>query len=274
MFSQQVMPTAIENDNRVNRSQVSEKNTQQLHEKNVDLISSASVQPKMTVDILQSKDEQEKKIMLEMMERETKKFQQALADYHALRLPNKAAYLKVSSMLVQSIDQVIQAGDWQKTLFLRNTIKPLMAVREQALVVQKKLTQEQIQGPAKKQLGEDQIKVFITIYQSQGHNLALWETQLRSLSSYVQGRPVYSNEEDIRRALRAKLDQVNEAYVVVAIDRTSVMNLINHAERTDRLGHKLLVLMPGALQSENIYEFVHQGKCYDFIENQLYLASS
>ena len=131
----------------------------------------------------QSMEEQQKKDMLAIMQSESQKFQQALADYNALKTPNKMAYLKVNSDLVQSVDKIIAAGDWQKTLFLRNTIKPLLEVREKALVVQTELTQEDIAATVQKELKKDHVKVFMTIYQSKGHNLALWEAQLRSLSS-------------------------------------------------------------------------------------------
>ncbi len=219
----------------------------------------------------QSMEEQQKKDMLAIMQSESQKFQQALADYNALKTPNKMAYLKVNSDLVQSVDKIIAAGDWQKTLFLRNTIKPLLEVREKALVVQTELTQEDIAATVQKELKKDHVKVFMTIYQSKGHNLALWEAQLRSLSSYVQGRPIYANEDDIRRALRAKLDQVNEAYVVVAVNSSSIMQGSSHGKRIDRYGHKLLTLMPGAMRIENIFEFVHQDKRYAVIDNKLIL---
>lgn len=210
--------------------------------------------------------EAQKRHMLSVLEKEGERFQQALNDYQALRVPNKAAYLRVSAQLIESVNKIEAAGDWQASLFLRNTIKPLLAVREEAQAVQKALVREEAVETATKTLTQNEQKVFITVYQSKGQNLALWETQLRSLSSYVQGRPIYANEDDIRRALRAKLDQTNEAYVIVVIDRCSVMQ---NTQRTDRYGHPLLTLLPGAIETDNIIGFVHQGKQYEFVAGQL-----
>jgi len=92
---------------------------------------------------------------------------------------------------------------------------------------------------------------------------------LRSIKSYLLGRPVYQNEIDVQKVIRAKLAKTSEAYIVVAIDKTSIRNEPHLPPRMDRYKNTLLTLKEGSVTADNIIEFVHMGKRYCFKNGRL-----
>src|SRR5262245_23959655 len=91
----------------------------------------------------------------------------------------RAHYLELTDAIISAVDHVLNANDWEDSLFLRNALKPLKEIREQAMA----LKQEAIQTAADQQitlraLDEDEMLVYISIFQSEGHNLRKWELQL------------------------------------------------------------------------------------------------
>ncbi|GAG15177.1 unnamed protein product, partial [marine sediment metagenome] len=117
------------------------------------------------------------------------------------------------------------------------------------------------------------IKVYISLYQAQGSNLAIWQNMLKSLAQYSVTRPVYADEAHIRELVRSKPDPDKQAYAVVAIKEDDIMHLTKPA--VDQFGHELLTLKEGAVQLDNIIEFVHANqKHYLFRNNILILKDT
>src|SRR5437879_3664634 len=81
-----------------------------------------------------------------------------------------------------TVDHVVEGGDWNSSLFLRNTIKPLMAIKAEALA---ELDQLQIKAGEKsvniQAAAENEVEVYISLFQSDGYNISKWAMQLRSL---------------------------------------------------------------------------------------------
>jgi len=174
-------------------------------------------------------------------------------------------YLALTDAIIGAVDHVLNQNDWEESLFLRNAIKPLKEIREEAIALKKEATitvaDQQI---ALRALEEDEMLVSISVFQSEGDNLRKWELQLSSLRSHLLGRPVYKKEEDVKKVIRQKLMQISEAFVTVAVKKSDTQDFAFQAERVDRFGNPLLTLKDTAVKSENIFEFVHQGKRYFF----------
>lgn len=185
----------------------------------------------------------------------------------------KEDYLAFSDAIVAEVDRVLEAGDWNDSLFLRNTVKPLEDIREEALNLQEQVRLSS--GEQKltlRDLEDDEVLVYISVFQSEGHNIKRWELQLNSLRRHLLGRPVYENEEDVRKVIRQKLIQISEAYVAVAIKRSDIQNFAHQVKRVDRRGNTLLTLKESAVQPENIFKFVHQEEQYYFSDSKLVLV--
>lgn len=179
-------------------------------------------------------------------------------------------YLELTDAIIGAVDHVLNASDWEDSLFLRNALKPLKEIREQAMALKKDATLTAAdQQVVLRALSDDEMLVYISIFQSEGHNLRKWELQLGSLRSHLLGRPVYEKEENVAKVIRQKLMQVSEAFVVVAVNKKDIQSFAYQAERVDRFGNPLLTLKDSSVKTENIFEFVHQNQRYFFLNGKL-----
>jgi intracellular multiplication protein IcmQ len=212
-------------------------------------------------------DEENKRQLVESIETENQRLKELLDHFYAQERRNEQNYAEINETILQAIDKLLAAGDWEGSLFLRNAAKPLRQAREEIIKIQQKL-----QAPADKQyiapiVGEDMMVVYVSLYQSNGFDLAGWERQLQSLTSYTQGRPIYQNEDEINRAIRARLVPTSEAYIKVAIKKAAILTGLK--QLNDKLNQPLLNVSEGAILPTNILEFVHAAKHYIFIGGRL-----
>lgn len=172
--------------------------------------------------------------------------------------------------VIDTVDQIMAAGNWQTSLFLRNTAKPLLAVREQALQIKAELLGSHAEVNQELDVvPEDTQLVYLSLFQTTGDNLQQWALQLASINTNLLGRPVYEREEDVQKMINRKQQRSSEAYVIVAIKKTDIQNDGYQAPRQDRHGNPVLSLKAGSIKADNIVGFVHQGKQYRFINNRL-----
>ena len=149
-------------------------------------------------------------------------------------------------------------------------VKPLHELQQQALVTQTQLLREQgVQAPEDYVLKEDEVKVYISLYQAEGHDMKKWELQLRSIESYTTGRPVYKNEDDVRKTIRQKVVQTSEAYAIAVVAKSKILANEFTAKKLDRSGHELLVIEALAIKPKDVIEFVHLNKRYHFYKQML-----
>jgi len=214
-----------------------------------------------------------KQQLVECVKNENADFTEIAKEFYQKGQRTSEDYLAFNAAIIEAIDHVLEAGDWGDSLFLRNTVKPLKKIRDEAL----KLQQEVGEASGEKKitlrdLNDDEMLIYISIFQSEGHNIRKWELQLSSLQSHLLGRPVYENEADAQKVIRQKLVQISEAYVVVAIKKSDIQDFAYQAKRVDRHGNALLTLKENAVKPENIFKFLHQGKEYCFVNGKLVKA--
>lgn len=179
-------------------------------------------------------------------------------------------YIAFTDAIIGAVDAIVNEQDWDQSLFLRNALKPLKQLREEAIQLKNEATMNVgDQQIALRPLEDDEMLVYISIFQSAGDNLRKWELQLSSIRSHLLGRPVYEQEENVEKVLRQKLVKTSEAYITVVVKKADIQSFAYQAERVDRLGNPLLTLKNSAVKPENIFEFVHQGKRYFFRNGKL-----
>jgi intracellular multiplication protein IcmQ len=172
-----------------------------------------------------------------------------------------------------AIDRILQTGDWESSLFLRNTIRPVNNLRDKVVHLQTILLNEHAkQTIVAPEILAGRVPVYISLFQTEGLNLSRWAMQVRALANYVQGRPIYRVEEAVMQMIRSKLDGTNDAYVVVAIPKETIM--IESTARLDRNGCELLNLSDHAVRDSQFIEFVHQQKRYCWIDYHLVLQGN
>lgn len=212
-------------------------------------------------------DEENKQRLVESIEAENKQLKKLLDGFYAKTHRTEENYAAVNQSILEAINKLLAAGDWESSLFLRNAAKPLKQARDEILKLQQKIKGAENIKYKQPTITDDMQLVYVSLYQNEGQDLSRWEKQLRALSSYMQGRPIYTTEEAVIHAIRAKLMPGSEAYIKAAIKKSAILNPFKPMK--DRLDQPLLTLAEGAVKPENILEFVHMGKHYNFFNGQL-----
>lgn len=219
------------------------------------------------------KYEELKRRLIECINQESGKFLLAAENFNELGRREEKDYLALCNAIIAAVDHVLEGGNWDESLFLRNTIKPLKEIRDHAIELRQHFDDvEGVKNSVIPEAGENCVKLYVSLYQANGHDMKKWANQLSSLGSYMIGRPVYRKEEDVIQVVRKKLSQTSEAYVIVAVDKSKIISEEYAKPRKDKLGNELVNLVPDAIDDQNILEFVHQGKRYYFSDHQLVLA--
>lgn len=182
-------------------------------------------------------------------------------------LRDKEDYVTLAQSIIDDVDSVLQANDYESSLFLRNTVKPLKKVRQDVIGLLEQFNAEQERETNKAPvLQADMMPVYVLLFQQQGHNMQRWTQLLDGLERNVLGRPVYEHEEDAAKAIRLKMTGEQEGYVKVAVPTSAIRT---NAGFTDRFGSSLLSLAPGSIRGQHILEFVHGKKHYHFLGGEL-----
>lgn len=181
--------------------------------------------------------------------------------------------LEATSKLVSLLDELLKDDDWESSLLLRTTKKHLVALRDEAKQIVDKLSggaDLEANLQVSSSLEKDHIKIYISLYQSEGSNIKAWQRMLKSLANYSISRPVYNDEEQVREMIRSKPEIQRHAYAIVAIPQNGIIHL--EKPTVDKFNHELLTLKEGAVQLKNIIEFVHANeKRYVFRDDKLIL---
>lgn len=175
------------------------------------------------------------------------------------KLPSSA---DLSKRLVDILSNLLGAGNWETSLFLKNAKKRICELREEA----QNLVELNINvGPMltvaqqlAKKLPPGIIKVYISIYQSDSANLQSWLHTVKTLAIYNVTRPTYKNEQQIREMIGSKADIQRHAYAEVLINELDIIPI--DPLPVDSLGHELLILKEGSVHLQNIIGFVHANK--------------
>lgn len=224
------------------------------------------------IDTSQQKGTDLKRRLIDCLQKEKSQLVVMAQDFYQ-KQRSDASCLALANDIIETVDRILAAGDWDDSLFLRSTVKPLKQIREDAMVVREELiAREENDGELPEPIVADNAqRLYLSLYQADGHDLKKWAAQLSSIASYMVGRPIYAMEQDVQSALRQKLSQASEAYAVVSIDSTHIIKNDFASVRKDRWGHELVNIEAGSLTSASIIEFVHDGRRYHFRQGQLVL---
>lgn len=177
--------------------------------------------------------------------------------------------------LIEILDEIIEKGHWEDTLFLQVTGKKLREFRERLKnelelpsAVQSLESTHPHAHLSKQQTAQNH-RVFILLYCSEGNNLKQWENVINSLESHSMTRPIYKNETDIQTVIRNKSNKQNDAYIALNISENDISPHFTTKISVDRYGNELIVLREGAIKLENIAHFMHISGYYIFQDGKL-----
>lgn len=216
------------------------------------------------------KSDQLKNSLLDALRRENVSFSDIAQIFYAEQPETDVEYLEVLTKMQDLLSRILDQENWDESLFLHNAVKPLQQLRDEVQRVIDFVQQDGgVDTNEPSSLSYQQTCVFVSLYQGQGDDLGQWEMQLRSLSRYILGRPIYATEDGVKKLIRLKTVKTNEAYVKVAVNSSAIQQDNLLPQRFDRHGTELLTLMPGALKSKNIVAFVCQDGEYYWKDGRL-----
>lgn len=179
--------------------------------------------------------------------------------------------------VLESLNEAIKKGPWDKTLFLRAIGQKLQELRDR---YSQDMAFEQSEKAEAKDLSpahlaarmserSGQVEIFVSLYSADGGNLHNWERQLHTLGKQIISRPVFQSEDDVRELIRSKINKRNEAYACVYIKKSDIMQPAGGKAPLDALGHTLLVVREGAASPNNITRFIHSSGQYKLKDGKL-----
>ncbi len=178
------------------------------------------------------------------------------------------------SQLIDIFDDLLKEAGWDSSFLLKVSKKRLLKAKEQLEQIK---AQESSADNAEKTIrqsgvSQDQMVVFVSLYQAGGHNINLWEQMLKVLSSCSLGRPIYANEADVRAMIEQRPDLQKEAYVEVIVNQSALVELPQSKVPKDGLGASLLVLKPNSINMDCVRMFTHANQMqYHFLSGKLIL---
>lgn len=216
------------------------------------------------------KNEEQKRKLLDAIQAEKTKFIEQ-AEHFNHELPSDESDAAMCRSIIATVNAVLEDGNWEDSLFLRNTVKPLYEVREKAVALLEHITGVSASAETHEPTvdASQSELLYVSLFQNEGHNLRKWELQLQSMANYMVGRPIYRKREDIERLIRNKVDQTCEAYAVIAVRPEDIQADMYQLDRRDREGNELVSVKQGKVSENNIVEFVCHGRSYRFIKSRL-----
>ena len=140
------------------------------------------------------RQQQDREKIIEVLGVENKRVTKAVEQLYAHEGYDKTEAVGYCKEIISSIDNIMAAGDWESSLFLRNVIKPLKEVSDDAKQILSNITTDEQSGRSSQKMvvADDQQLVYVSLYSSAGHKLTSWESALKTIDSHLQGRPVYT----------------------------------------------------------------------------------
>lgn len=221
--------------------------------------------------------EQLKKEIMNVVRDEKNRFQKALENYKLLDDPTEEEYANLNAEWIASLERIkakYEQNNGQDSLFLRNTVTPLLKMLEDIKGEQAdKEAKEQANNPLNykpRPLKDDQERVYVVMYQANGGDISQWVLQLLSLQKLLATRPIYEDENDARQACKGAVDSMSKGYVSLIVNKNAIMHDELAQKRKDHAGRALVLLKDTAIDEGGEIETLTLGnERYRWLSNQL-----
>jgi intracellular multiplication protein IcmQ len=154
-----------------------------------------------------------------------------------------------------ALREKFQVGD--KFRFVRDRLQALLDQLEQH--AETKQAEEIKRGVT---LVEDEILIYVYLYNAQGVTLQTWVNMLtpKLFYEYSVNRPIYLDKNHIESLIRSKSNKMQHAFLTVAIKQKDVIQ--NDRLPQDVLGHVIVKVREGSLKFERFIVLTHNENDY------------
>lgn len=149
----------------------------------------------------------------------------------------------------------------EKFRFVRDKLHALLDQLEKQIN-----TKEATKKTGDEQPAEDEIQIYIYLFNAQGSILQSWLNMLtpKLFYEYSVNRPVYLEKAYIESLIRSKTNKVQHAFLTVSIKKKS---LIESEAKKDVLGNPIVKIKEGSLDFNKLIAFAHNDSEYILDDN-------
>jgi hypothetical protein len=127
-------------------------------------------------------------------------------------------------------------------------------------------------APQKQTIADDEMLVYVHLFNSFGSKLKSWENLLlgSSLQEHSVNRPIYTDITQVEEILRTRAPKEQHAYLEMLIKKT---DLLAENKSNDCYQHSLAKLREGSLKPEKIRRLHHKSIDYQLVNEKLVPAT-
>lgn len=118
-------------------------------------------------------------------------------------------------------------------------------------------------------LTEEDIVVYVYLYNAQGLVLKTWQKMLNPavFYEYSVNRPIYTDKSQVDAFIRSKPNKVQHGYLAVIIKKQDVISGEGVEGSKDAIGNPLIKVKEGSLRFDRLLSFTQNGNEYTVKEN-------
>lgn len=181
---------------------------------------------------------------------------------------NKDKTEKLLKLVRESIAQDAQLREkfqiGEKFRFIKDRLNALVNTVEESIKAMEKLTEK-----ASKELAQDEVLVYVYLYNAQGLVVNTWQKMVNPsvFYEYSVNRPIYTEKNDIEAFIRSRSQKVQHGFLTIALKKDDVLKLSTIEVTKDAIGNPLVKVKEGSLKFNRLMSFTHNGIDYEIKEN-------
>lgn len=154
-------------------------------------------------------------------------------------------------------------GVGEKFRFIKDRLQALLEQVEKHVTLEETIAKQKVKG-----VGEDEVVVYVYLYNTQGIILKTWVNMLtpKLFYEYSINRPIYAEKKFIEDLIKNKTNRTQHAYLSVIVNKTAI--LPNENPILDAYQHPVLKVREGALVFEKLLLFTHNDVEYEFEDGE------
>lgn len=115
---------------------------------------------------------------------------------------------------------------------------------------------------------DDEMVVFVYLFNAHGLNLTSWQKMLipRVFYEYSINRPIYISKTHVELLLKSKSNKAHHGYLTIAVKANDIIQALEDASLKDAMGNPLVKVKEGSLHIKNVIAFTFNGHDYEVNE--------
>lgn len=166
-----------------------------------------------------------------------------------------------------ALERVVKDLPWHQSVFLSAMGKKFEQIRDEfnySVGIAPSNLKNNSSSSEQVSLKDDQVEVYISVYNSQGDDLGNWARIIDNLTRQSVSRPTYLKVNEVKEMIRSKLNLDNEGYVSLHVLKTDLNSMAKESLPKDKLGNSLVLLKERIIEQNKIKKFHHNSGTYEY----------